>query len=133
MTVTASSATATSLVVTVPAGAVDGPVVVGVKGVLTNALNFGVTDPALSSVVPETPAVLGGTTILDISRQQVHRWLPPCRSRAPAISVGSITLVNSTFLTVPITITAGAGAGPRDVTVLNADGSSASRTQAFQI
>src|SRR5262249_11678706 len=34
--------TATTLVVQVPAGAVDGPVVVGVSGVLTNSLPFGV-------------------------------------------------------------------------------------------
>jgi hypothetical protein len=105
---------------------------VGVKGLLTNALNFGVTDPSLSSVVPETPAVLGGTTILDISGSKFTAG-STVEISGTGVSVGSISLVSSSFLTVPITITAIAAAGPRDVTVRNVDGSSASRTQAFQI
>jgi hypothetical protein len=132
VTVTASSATATSVVVAVPAGAVDGPVVVGVKGLLTNALPFGVTDPALSSVVPETPAVLGGITILDIAGSKFTAG-STVEISGTGVSVGSISLSSSSFLTVPITIAGSAAAGPRDVTVRNPDGSSASRTQAFQI
>src|SRR5262249_17241028 len=133
-----SSASATSLVVQVPAGAVDGPVVVGVSGVLSNSLPFGVTDPALASVVAGTPAVLGHGAVLDIGGSkftaaftvQVALSAGAPTGAVNGISVGSITLTGSSFLTVPITIAANAFAGPRDVTVTNADGSSATRTQA---
>jgi hypothetical protein len=136
-----NASAADTLTVTVPSGAVDGPVVVGVNGPLSNALPFGVTDPALSAVVPRLAAVQGGTVVLDITGTKFAATSTvefALSAGAPAGSVngiitGGITRTGDTLISVSISIAANAFAGPRDVTVRNPDNSVSTRAQAFQI
>ncbi len=139
---TVTSASTTSLTVTVPAGAVDGPVTVTVGGIVSNGVNFLVTSPKLASVDP-AGAVQGTANVVDLYGTKLASTITTSNiTFGTGITVNSVTAVDApdpngfvTHFQVGVAIAVGASTGFRDVTVTNPSpfGGSSTLLQAFEV
>lgn len=115
---TVNTASSTSLTVTVPAQAVDGPVTVSVNGLLSNQDKiFTVTNPRLSAVIPGSGTQNTSVT-LDLTGTKFASGITVAFSPATGI-IGAVTFIDATHIQVPVTIAADAPTGLRGVTVTN--------------
>ncbi|MBI3636010.1 MAG: IPT/TIG domain-containing protein, partial [Candidatus Rokubacteria bacterium] len=124
---TPTSASSTSLAVTVPTGALTGTVTVTTSGVISNGVTFTVTNPTLSAASPSaltqgtSPSVTLtgsnfrtglGVTVLNSATNTVDT----------TIGVGTVIVSDAGHAQLTLTIPASAATGTRDVTVRNSDG-----------
>jgi hypothetical protein len=137
-TATITAATASVLTVTVPATAVDGPVIVAVSGVqqTTTPFNFTVNNPTLArATVNDAPAggKRGSQVSLVLTGTKFRTGATVSFSPSVGVTTVGTAIVTATQITVPVNIPASAALGPLDITVKNTDNSTATLPQSFEV
>ena len=126
-----STASAGSLRVTVPTQAVDGPVTVSSKGLLSNGMTFAVANPRLTAVDP--PRGARGTVVpLTLTGSKFAAGAIVTISPVTGVILGP-PVVDETTIVLDATVASNAPLGLRSVTVRNPDTGTTTLAGAFEV